>query len=112
MRSGNLTAEFRVDNIPVEYLQNLAPVFAGDPITASGATSGIFYSDSIAADASDANAGDTLTFSKVSGPGWLTLASNGDIFGDPADSDGGLNSFSLRVTDASGATQPPTCRSR
>ena len=47
--------------------------------------------------------GDTLTYSKVSGPAWLSVASNGALSGTPGNSDVGANSFTVKVTDAAGA---------
>jgi hypothetical protein len=49
--------------------------------------------------ASDIDVGDTLTFSKVSGPGWLTVATNGALGGTPSRGVGGTNEFIVRVTD-------------
>ena len=52
--------------------------------------------------AGDIDAGDTRTFSKINGPGWLTVAANGTLGGLPSNSDTGPNSFTVRVTDAAG----------
>ncbi|MEO7099565.1 MAG: LamG-like jellyroll fold domain-containing protein [Luteolibacter sp.] len=59
----------------------------------------------LAADASDVDApfGDTLTFSKFSGPAWLTVAANGALSGTPGAADVGVNSFTVRATDSVGA---------
>ncbi|TXL18463.1 hypothetical protein BMR04_01200, partial [Methylococcaceae bacterium HT3] len=48
--------------------------------------------------ASDAD-GDQLTYSKTSGPDWLTIAANGDLTGAPSTADQGINSFGVQVTD-------------
>ena len=56
----------------------------------------------LAADASDPDAGDVLTFSMVSGPSWLTVAPDGQLSGIAADADIGANAFTVRVTDAGG----------
>ena len=77
-----------------------APVFNSDPFAKSSAAQGQAYSDSIANDASDAN-GDAMSFSKVSGPSWLSVASNGSLSGTPTSADVGSNSFVVRVSDGS-----------
>ncbi|MEO7933704.1 MAG: LamG-like jellyroll fold domain-containing protein [Chthoniobacterales bacterium] len=85
---------------------NAAPVFTANPIKPVDATQGINYSGSaqtLASLATDANGG-TLTYSKVTGPAWLTVASNGALSGTPANGDVGVNAFVVRVTDSSGAT--------
>ena len=87
---------------------NDAPVFTSNPITKSGAVSTVAYSGSLAGDATDVDAGDTLTFSKDAGPAWLGVASNGALSGTPSDGDAGLNTFTVRVTDAAGASATST----
>ena len=49
---------------------NTAPAFTSDPFIKVDARVGVFYNQSIAGKATDAD-GDSLTFSKVSGPDWL-----------------------------------------
>ena len=56
---------------------NDAPTLTVDPISTSNATEGAAYSDTIAGTATDIDAGDTLTYSKVSGPTWQRLRPNG-----------------------------------
>lgn len=79
-----------------------APVFTSNPLNKPSGIVGMAYSGSIATDANDPNAGDTLTFSKVSGPAWLAVASNGALSGTPPTGSGGVNSFTVRVTDPGG----------
>lgn len=79
-----------------------APTFTSDPIVKAAGTQGSAYSGSLAADATDADAGDTKTFSKVSGPAWLSVASNGTLSGTPQNGNVGSNNFTVRVTDGSG----------
>jgi hypothetical protein len=83
---------------------NDAPVFSADPIAGSGATEDQTYAGSLAGSASDIDAGDALTYSKVSGPAWLTITSNGALSGLPMNGDVGANSFTVRVTDGSGVS--------
>ncbi|MCW1923903.1 tandem-95 repeat protein [Luteolibacter arcticus] len=83
---------------------NDAPVFTADPILKADALCLVAYSDSLNGEATDMDVGDTLMYSKVSGPAWLSVASDGTLSGTPADSDSGLNSFVVRVTDSDSAT--------
>ena len=87
---------------------NDAPTFAASPITGGGATEDSAYSGTLAGTATDVDAGDTLTYSKVSGPAWLGVASNGALSGTPGNSDVGANAFTVRVTDAAGANATAT----
>ena len=78
---------------------NDEPGFVNDPIAGTGATQSVAYSGTLAGSATDPDAGDTLTFTKESGPGWLMIASDGTLSGTPANSHVGLNEFTVRVTD-------------
>lgn len=82
---------------------NTSPVFAENPITRPDATEDIAYNQTIAGTASDADVGDTLTYSKTSGPAWLSVAGNGALTGTPPANSGGNNSFVVRATDTLGA---------
>jgi hypothetical protein len=81
---------------------NNPPAFNSDPLVKGNATEDAAYSGSLAGDASDPDVGDTLTFSKVSGPAWLTVAGNGALSGTPANGDVGLNSWTVQVSDGAG----------
>jgi beta-glucanase (GH16 family) len=85
--------EITVDGI------NYAPVFTNDPIVMPNALEGTGYVKTIAGSATDADPGDTLTYSWVSGPAWLNVATNGMISGLPGNTDAGLNSWKVQVTD-------------
>jgi len=87
---------------------NHPPVWAGNPISKAGADEGTAYSSSLAADAIDPNAGDTLTFSKVSGPAWLNVAANGNLTGTPSASDSGANQWVVRASDNNGLATDTT----
>jgi hypothetical protein len=80
---------------------NRAPVFAVSPFSKPAATAGLFYSSSIATNATDPN-GDVVTYSKVSGPAWLSVAANGFVSGTPLSADVGTGAFSVRATDPAG----------
>jgi alpha-tubulin suppressor-like RCC1 family protein len=54
--------------------------------------------------ATDPDAGDSLTFSRVSGPSGLTVAAAGALAWTPAASQVGLAQVAVRVTDSAGAT--------
>ena len=81
---------------------NSAPTFVSNPVVKPGASESVAYSQTLAGSATDVNPGDVLTFSKISGPSWLAVASNGDLTGTPGVGTDGLNSFVVRVTDSSG----------
>jgi len=78
---------------------NDAPVFTADPIVEVDGIVGEVYAGTIADDANDMD-GDPLTFSKLSGPGWLSVATNGVLSGTPASD--GLSEFSVQVSDGNG----------
>ncbi len=87
---------------------NDAPAWTANPFTRPDVTRGIAYAGTIAGMATDMDAGDTLTYSKVAGPAWLNVATNGALTGTPGAGDVGLNSFTVRATDASAATADAT----
>ena len=87
---------------------NDAPTFTVDPISSSNATEGAAYSDTIAGTATDIDAGDTLTYSKVSGPTWLSVAANGALSATPAAGDVGAKTFTVEFSDGNGGTDQAT----
>ena len=44
-----------------------------------------------------------MTFTKISGPTWLSVAANGNLSGTPINSNVGLNTFIVSVTDGNTA---------
>jgi hypothetical protein len=78
------------------------PQFTSDPIAKPDAYLNQGYSDSIAGNATNSGGG-LLTFSKVEGPAWLTVAANGGLSGTPGVSNLGTNQFTLRVVNPGGA---------
>ena len=96
--SGNRVYDARLDpadhlvieptstNITVQVIDSVAtaeaPLFIFDPFEQRGATAGVVYGSSLEYDAIDYN-GDPLTFTKVSGPAWLTIAADGTLSGTP-----------------------------
>ncbi|MHC4988470.1 MAG: cadherin domain-containing protein, partial [Planctomycetota bacterium] len=93
-----------IDNLAVYSAPagNNAPSFASDPINEISATENAVYSSSIADDASDPE-GDSMTFSKVSGPAWLAVAADGTLSGRPGSGDVGLNTFTVQVIATGGS---------
>jgi hypothetical protein len=78
---------------------NGAPSFTANPFSLPDITAGQNISGTIAINATDPNPGDILTFAKISGPAWLTVASDGTLSGTPLSSDVGTNTFVVTVTD-------------
>ena len=78
------------------------PAFTPDPVLEADAMELIPYSSSLADNVVDTNAGEVLSFAKVSGPAWLAVAADGSLSGTPAFADVGTNTFTVRVTDSAG----------
>ena len=98
-----LITDYALSAAQIAGLQtNTPPQFTNSAFARGTATEGLSYSNSLAATATDADPGDTLTYSKAVGPAWLTIAANGAMTGTPTSADGGTNYFTVRVTDAAG----------
>ena len=82
--------------------QNLAPAFSTNPVIGVNGFNGTPYSGTLAGTATDPDTGDTLTYSRITGPTWLAVATNGTLSGTPVTANLGLNSFTVRVTDSGG----------
>jgi hypothetical protein len=80
-----------------------APAFTYNPHRASDGLTDTAYIGDLSAAANDAN-GDVITFAKVSGPAWLSVASDGTLSGTPVLADLGLNDFTVSATDVDGST--------
>jgi autotransporter-associated beta strand protein len=76
-----------------------APVFTSNPIQLFAARDRSF---SAALSATNGDMGGTLTYAKVSGPVWLSVAANGTLSGTPSSANAGANIFVVRATDAAG----------
>ena len=88
---------------------NVAPVWTANPTVKSDATATVAYTGvSLAGSTTDLNFGDTANYAKVSGPAWLSVASNGTLTGTPGSGDVGLNSWTVRVTDSGGLSADAT----
>jgi hypothetical protein len=77
------------------------PLFLVNPLTQAVATVGVPYAAALSTNAVQP-AGDALTFAKVTGPAWLTVAPDGTLSGTPAASDVGPNSFTVSLADTNG----------
>lgn len=90
------------NNLELTYTPaNSAPSFGGF-IDGAAAAATVPHTGSIAGSAGDPNPGDTLSYSKTSGPTWLGVAADGSLSGTPGLGDGGPNTFTVRVTDGGG----------
>ncbi|HTV42573.1 MAG TPA: putative Ig domain-containing protein [Candidatus Sulfotelmatobacter sp.] len=85
-----------------------APYFLVKPFTMPSILAGQNYSGAIATNATDPNTGDTPVFSLVSGPSWLSVASNGGLSGQPQLANAGTNAFTVSVTDQGGLSSSAT----
>jgi len=81
---------------------NNPPVWDSTTIVSDDIESGQVYSGSLAGNASDSD-GQPLFFSKVSGPAWLIVGSEGELSGSPTKFDIGLNTWVVSVSDGIGA---------
>jgi hypothetical protein len=79
----------------------LPPQFRSTPLLKPDAAVGAFYSATLAGDVTG-GAG-ALTFSKMDGPAWLSVAPDGRLAGLPTLAHGGVNRFLVRVTDTHGS---------
>ncbi|MFC5050759.1 Ig-like domain-containing protein [Rubritalea spongiae] len=86
-----------------------APSFTATSFTESAAVIGSVYSGSIAAAATDVDE-QALSYSIVSGPAWLELATDGALSGSPALADFGINTWVVRATDPTGLSATATLK--
>lgn len=89
---------------------NQAPVFNPTLITLPSASAlQPFTGLTLATYASDPD-GNPLTYSKLSGPAWMTVNPNGTLSGQPGPGENGESTFVVRVTDPSGASSDATVK--
>lgn len=98
--AGGYRGDIAIDNVVIEQAAAgpEAPAFSSSQIDKPLARENQVYLASIATDASDAN-GDAITFSKVSGPNWLTVSPDGSLSGTPDTADVGNNVFEVSASD-------------
>ena len=98
-----LITDYALSAAQIAALQtNTPPQFTNSIFARGAGTEGIVYSNTMADTATDADPGDTLTYSKAVGPAWLNIAANGTMTGTPTSADGGTNYFTVAITDAAG----------
>jgi hypothetical protein len=113
LNSSKVAQSIRVPNNPnvvitaISLVPNWPPTFSASAYALANANAGVNYLGSIAGTASDAN-GDSLSYAKVSGPGWLSVAASGALSGVPANSDANTNTFVVSVTDPGGLSNTTT----
>ena len=78
-------------------MSNSLPMFP-DPFDGEGAIEGVAYQSSLASVVTDPE-GDPLEFTKISGPAWLSIASNGTVSGTPDSADIGTESVTIEAVD-------------
>ncbi len=83
------------------------PIFQRNPFTEPVATAGAPYAATLSTNAIQPS-GDSLTFAKVSGPAWLSVAASGVLSGTPAAQDIGTNTFTVNLTVVGGWTNAAT----
>jgi len=98
-----LVADYALSAAQIAALQtNTPPQFTNSIFARGNGTEGIAYNNTMAGTATDADPGDTLTYSKAIGPAWLNIAADGTMTGTPTSADGGTNYLTVAVTDAAG----------
>ncbi len=97
-----------VTDLRITVNADVAPVFIHNPFAAAPATIGQPYAASIANNVSDSAFGDVLTFSEISGPSWLSIATNGSLSGTPGAANIGTNIYVVSVADLEGLSNNAT----
>ncbi|MFW8602265.1 Ig-like domain-containing protein [Desulfobacterota bacterium M19] len=87
--------------VSLTIVANQPPTFGQTSYTMPKASVNTVYSASIAGYATDPD-GDTITYSKVSGPAWLTIATDGTLGGTPGTGDTGVNTFTFQALATGG----------
>lgn len=89
----------------LEYVEEksatLPPSFRDDPLVVGDAREGVAYGGSIVGGVHEPD-GDELIFSKVFGPSWLDVRTDGALAGVPLAEDLGTNSWTVQVADRDG----------
>ena len=85
--------------------ENRPPAFKSNPITrAAGFVKEPYKAIALTDSADDPDKGDTITFSKISGPEWLDITPSGKLNGTPPAGSQGSHRFTIRATDKAGAS--------
>lgn len=75
-----------------------APAFASDPVLRPRALPNTPYVGTLVGTATDPD-GNPLTFARGHGPAWLIVAPSGDLSGTPTETDSGMNTWTISVSD-------------
>ncbi len=86
---------------------NDSPEFPDPLLAQPNAVEGQVYSGSLVGTATDED-GDTLSYVKTAGPGWLVVEAGGSLSGTPGTADVGDNIFTIRVEDGQGGSDEAT----
>ena len=86
---------------------NRPPVFPANPFALAAASAGLAYTGTVATNAIDPD-GYAISFAKVSGPAWLSVATDGALSGTPANTDLGVNTFVVSAIDAANLSATAT----
>jgi hypothetical protein len=95
-------ATWYVANMAYDTPDNWSPYWVSDSFNRPSSIEGRDYTGTVTDKADDPDEGDVLTYSLVSEPAWLTIATDGQLSGLPLHGNIGSNRFTVRVTDDSG----------
>jgi hypothetical protein len=107
VQSLQLPANGDVVVLAISLIPHWPPAFTANPLSEPGIEAGQPYSGTIGGSAVDLN-GSSLTYAKVSGPSWLTVAPNGALSGTPLSPNVGTDSFVVSATDPTGVSTNAT----
>ena len=85
---------------------NEAPAFASNPVVATPVFKDTAYAGTLTA--LDPDMGSAVTYTKLTGPAWLTISPAGALTGTPSAADAGVNTFTARATDNTSLTTDVT----
>jgi hypothetical protein len=102
--TADIGIDYLIDDIVIAALDGSAPPgFTSDPIIETTAAPGAVFNATLADKVTDPDGG-THSFSRVSGPAWLSVAANGVLSGTPSTNDLGANVFVVQVSDSLGGS--------
>jgi hypothetical protein len=101
IQSIRLPANQYVLVLAISLVPDWPPGFIANPFAGPTVMAGQDYADTVSTNVVDLN-GDAITYAKVSGPAWLTVAANGTLSGTPLSANVGTNSFVISATDPGG----------
>ena len=90
--------EDTLEDISSNWLEIQSAVFTSNPVVELNAVEDVAYSSTLSDDVVYYDI-DQLVFSKLTGPTWLTVDTNGSLMGTPSSSDVGDNIFTVQVDD-------------